>query len=300
MKSWKEAAFVGYFGPIGKLSTAVIISGADHYTGVGTLYWTSEALEYLPETPNRQHLREVLLPINYFLIVFSVLIHGSSISIFQASRSIIGKGHPEPTGDDPIPIRPGADIYISPSHIHSRNDLSISRTTTRRQSAREYLSSHVTLPSAGAAARPDSYRSQLDLALERSNSRRTGGARDYLERARTISQEDYDAALHREDSKDDDPKTDELSLTPRATSLPTSHRSRSSNSISHADSAEPVTSESSEQHVRVNSGGSTSGNGRRASRLDWIRRGRLARGEPVSEDEEDEVPSATGDPSNRV
>lgn len=274
---------------------------------MGTLYWTSEALEYLPETPNREHLREVILPINYFLIVFSVLIHGTSISFFQATRSAVGKGHPEPKEDDPIPIRPGAGLYISPSHLHSRNDLSISRTTTRRQSAREYLSSHIALPSAGAS-RPNAYRSQLDLALERSNSRRTS-ARDYLERARTISPEDYDAALRRDDSNEDDPKANQLSMTARARSSPTPARRRSSNSVTTPDPVGSTASNPPAQHIRANSGDSSSGNNgnNRLSRLDWIRRGRLARGEPISDDDDNaDTDSATvaaqitGDASDRV
>lgn len=250
---------------------------------MGTLYWTSEALEYLPETPNREHLREVILPINYFLIVFSVLIHGTSISLFQATRTAVGKGHPEPKDDDPIPIRPGADIYIASSHLQSRNDLSLSRTSTRRQSAREYLSRHISIPSAGPA-RPAAYRSQLDLALERSNTRRTS-AKDYLDRTQTISPDTYEAALRRQDSDSlDDPKADNRNRT-RAMSSPTPARRRSSASL------EPVASDPP-AHLRANSGGSSSGNGNsngnnRASRLDWIRRGRLARGERVSDDDDD-------------
>lgn len=238
-----------------------------------------------------------------------MLIHGTSISLFQATRSAVGKGHPELKDDDPIPIRPGADIYISPSHLQSRNDLS--RTTTRRQSAREYLSSHIALPSAGAA-RPAAYRSQLDLALERSNSRRTS-AREYLERTRTISPEDYDASIRRQESHDDDddPKVNQLSLPSRTrsrTRSPTAPaRRRSSNSVSNTNSLEPVSSETP-HHVRENSGNSASGNSNRASRIDWIRRGRLARGKPVSDNDDDDADGSaslatgerSGDASNRV
>jgi len=246
-------------------------------SGVGTLYWTSEALEYLPDTPNRQHLREVLLPINYFIIVFSVLVHGTSIGFFQASRSIVGKGHPEPKDDPPIPIRPGADIYISASNLHSRGDLSLSRTSTRRQSAREYLSRHYSIPSQGEAG-PNAYRSQLDLALERSNTRRAS-ARDYLDRTITINP----AALDADDrDSEDEPKS------PRS---PSRAGTRSPPPPTRIMSDPPAMSTTSNLSIArtntdpVNEGKEQSGSNRRASRLDWVRRGRIARGEPISDEE---------------
>jgi hypothetical protein len=246
--------------------------------GVGTLYWTSEALEYLPDTPNRQHLREVILPINYFLIVFSVLVHGTSIGMFQASRSIVGKGHPEPKDEPPIPIRPGADIYISASNLHSRGDLSLSRTSTRRQSAREYLSRHISIPNQGDG-RPSAYRSQLDLALERSNTRRAS-ARDYLDRTITIDSPALDADQR---DSEDDPKSPKFPIRSRTrsppppiriTSNPPPIRTTSNLSIPRTNT-DPVSASSGH-----------SGSSHRVSRLDWMRRGKMARGEPISDDEE--------------
>jgi hypothetical protein len=259
--------------------------------GVGTLYWTSEALEYLPDTPNRQHLREVILPINYFLIVFSVLVHGTSIGMFQASRSIVGKGHPEPKDEPPIPIRPGADIYISASNLHSRGDLSLSRTSTRRQSAREYLSRHISIPNQGDG-RPSAYRSQLDLALERSNTRRAS-ARDYLDRAITIDPAALDADYR---DSDDDPK-----------SLKSPNRSRTRSPpppIRITSNPAPIRTTSNLSIPRTNTDpvSASSGSNHRVSRLDWIRRGKMARGEPISDDEESvlEGRQNLGNASDRV
>jgi hypothetical protein len=271
LDGWKEAAFVGYFGPIGlSCHDSQALSLADD-PGVGTLYWTSEALEYLPDTPNRQHLREVLMPINYFLIVFSVLVHGTSIGFFQATRSVVGKGHPEPQDDPPIPIRPGADIYISASNLQSRGDLELSRTSTRRQSAREYLSRHISIPNQGDN-RPSAYRSQLDLALERSNTRRAS-ARDYLDRTITIDPEAYN--IDRRDSMDD-PKSLKSPVRSRTRSPPPPIRTTSNLSMQRTDT-DPVS---------ATSGHSGNGSGNRISRLDWIRRGKMARGEPISDEEE--------------
>lgn len=274
LDGWKEAAFVGYFGPIGVFPYPTLSPLSDRL-GVGTLYWTSEALEYLPDTPNRQHLREVLLPINYFLIVFSVLVHGTSIGMFQASRSIVGKGHPEPKDDPPIPIRPGADLYISASNRHSRGDLALSRTSTRRQSAREYLSRHISISNQGDA-RPDAYRSQLDLALERSNTRRAS-ARDYLDRTITIDPEAFDADYRERDDDQKSPKSPVSGRTRsppppiRTTSNATPTRTTSNLSIPRTDT-DPASATSG-----------LSGFSSGASRLDWIRRGKMARGEPVSD-----------------
>lgn len=301
MDGWKQTAFVGYFGPI----------------GVGSLYWTQEALEWVPDTPNRAHLRNVLMPVSYFLILFSVLVHGLSIALFQGTRTAIGKGHPEPKEEAPIPIRPGADIYISPSHIggQSRTDLSLSRTSTRRQSAREYLSRHISVPSQGPT-RPAAYRSQLDLALERSNTRRTS-AREYLDRARSVSPDAYDDALARDDSNEDpdlDSKTtSKETRSSTAIPAPVATRRRSSAS-SPADapsnssaSLDDTPSISANDYANVpprSKRGYTgdSASSSRLARLEWIRRGRLARGERVSDDERDDSADkhTHGDASDKV
>lgn len=263
LSGWKEAAFVGYFGPIGELSIFLPPSSADH-RGVGTLYWTSEALEYLPDTPNRQHLREVILPINYFLIVFSVLVHGTSIGIFQGTRSVVGKGYPEPKDDPPIPSRPGAEVYIAVSNLQSRGDLSLSRTSTRRQSARDYLSRHLSIPEQGDP-RSNAYRSQLDLALERSNTRRAS-ARENLDRTVTLDARSFDAASR---CREEESKSPRSPIRSRTRSPPATTGTTSNLSISHTDT--------------VNSG--RRGSSTRRPRLDWVRRGKMARGMPMSDEE---------------
>ena len=227
------------------------------------------------------------MPINYFLIVFSVLVHGTSISFFQASRTVIGKGHPKPTEDPPIPIRPGADLYITPSRAPSRGDLSLSRISTRRQSAREYLSRHISIPSQGDA-RPDQYRSQLDLALERSNTRRQS-ARDYLDRTLTLSPSILDNA-NRE--SDDDPKSAEPTprLRIRTLSQPGPVPMEGSHSIERSRT-QPVTPSKQPSPITPSvpaSPGLGSTAAAQRARRDWLRRGRIARGEVVSDDDDGE------------
>jgi len=232
--------------------------------GVATLYWTSEALHILPPSPSRDHLREVLLPINYFLIVFSVLVHGTSISIFQGARNLLGKGHPTPTDDDPIPIRPGADLYIARAQSRaSRGDLSLSRTSTRRQPAREYLSRHISIPSNGI--RTDEYRSQLDLALERSSTRRQT-ARDFLSPTVTIDPDLVSPrALSRNGDADGSDEEDEY----KTKGVPMAV-------LDGAQSAAGVDSRP-ETPNHSSSGG-------RSSQAEWLRKGRMARGE-ISDDD---------------
>jgi len=211
------------------------------------------------------HLREVLLPINYFLIIFSVLVHGTSISIFQGTRSALGKGHPAPKDDDPIPIRPGADIYISRAQSRGDRgaDLSLTRTSTRRQPAKEYLSRHISIPS--ASIRGDQYRSQLDLALERVSTRRQT-AKEYL-------------------------GTTDLSLSPDGTG-----RAFDMGSMDEDDLKFPRAAV--RRRSRGEEGISGSPAESRNSDAEWIRKGMMARGEPLDGDRERR--RSAGDASDKV
>lgn len=246
---------------------------------MAALFWTSEALHQLPHNGSREHLREVLLPIVYFLIVFSILVHGTTISIYQGTRSLLGKGHPKPTDDDPIPIRPGADLYIARAQSRaSRGDLSLSRTSTRRQPAREYLSRHISIPSSGPA-RPDEYRSQFDLALERSSTRRQS-ARDFLSPTISIDPDLVSPrTLSRNGDVDQDAETDDKNDSARGIPLSSVRRRKSS-----------VDDE-------VNPGASSPPVGGRSAQSEWIRKGRMARGEVVDDDTRSR---RSLDPSDRV
>lgn len=165
------------------------------------------------------------------------------------------------------------------------------------------------MPTAGAP-RPNAYRSQLDLALERSNSRRTS-ARDFLDdRTRAISLVDYDLAIQRDDIDEEGTKApSQMPMPSRARSSPTPSVAPKRKSLDFTPDTSPLESGSSEppsQQVRLDSGGTSSGRADRAFRLEWIRRGRLARGEPVSNDDGADVQDSTvarktsGDASNRV
>ncbi|KAK4688341.1 sodium/hydrogen antiporter, partial [Tremellales sp. Uapishka_1] len=65
LPTWREAAFAGFFGPI----------------GVGAVYYVQVALEKIPDDGTRDHLRQVITPVVYFLILTSVIVHGITIPI---------------------------------------------------------------------------------------------------------------------------------------------------------------------------------------------------------------------------
>ncbi|WWC66335.1 uncharacterized protein I206_100236 [Kwoniella pini CBS 10737] len=75
LRTTRESLFAGLFGPI----------------GIGAIFYVQVALEVIPEDGTRQHLREVILPVVYFLVLTSVLVHGVTIPIgkgFQRARTM--------------------------------------------------------------------------------------------------------------------------------------------------------------------------------------------------------------------
>lgn len=236
------------------------------------------------------------MPINYFVIFFSVLVHGTSIFLFQGTQSAFGKGHPGQK-----------DGHISPCNLRSRDGSSLSHGTTRRKSARDYLSSHMTIPS-GSQHRPNAYRSQFDLAMERALSRRTS-AHDYSNRSRAIGPEDYDWASHHHASHGNASKAKGKNLSfRRANSWPTSNRRRASNADSDAFSLQSITQPVSESpdRYRANSKTLRSDYANESSRLKRIRQSRLVPDEPVSDDDAADhsvsikASQRSGDAFNRV
>ncbi|WWD17799.1 hypothetical protein CI109_102241 [Kwoniella shandongensis] len=101
-----ESLFAGYFGPI----------------GVGAVFYVQVALDVLPEDGTRQHLRDVILPVVYFLVLTSVVVHGVTIPLgkgFQRARtktltmtnsfskSNTGGGGENVVSRLPPPVKPG-------------------------------------------------------------------------------------------------------------------------------------------------------------------------------------------------
>ncbi|KAI1169711.1 Sodium/hydrogen exchanger family-domain-containing protein [Nemania sp. FL0916] len=69
VKNWREAVFMGYFGPI----------------GVGAVYYLEHArLLFDREIPDNKILVEALCPVVYFLVLLSIIVHGLSIPVLSA------------------------------------------------------------------------------------------------------------------------------------------------------------------------------------------------------------------------
>ncbi|KAK3076435.1 hypothetical protein LTS18_013013, partial [Coniosporium uncinatum] len=84
LKTWREALFAGHFGPIGVGAIFVaILARAELETESTT------PLAVLPE-PGFEHLNiiELIWPITTFLVICSILVHGSSIAVFTLGKHI--------------------------------------------------------------------------------------------------------------------------------------------------------------------------------------------------------------------
>ncbi|KAL6709200.1 Na+/H+ antiporter [Coniothyrium glycines] len=84
IKTWREASFAGHFGPIGVGGLFVaILARAELETE------TTTPLAVLPEE-GFEHLNiiEMIWPITCFLVIVSIIVHGSSIAVFTLGKRI--------------------------------------------------------------------------------------------------------------------------------------------------------------------------------------------------------------------
>ncbi|RSL75525.1 hypothetical protein CEP51_010783 [Fusarium floridanum] len=84
VKTWREALFAGHFGPIGVGAIFVAIlarAELEHEEPV-------PLSELPPENPPHYHLIYLVWPIVTFLVVTSILVHGSSIAVFTLGKRI--------------------------------------------------------------------------------------------------------------------------------------------------------------------------------------------------------------------
>lgn len=101
IKTWREASFAGHFGPIGVGGLFVaILARAELETESTT------PLAQLPEE-GFEHLNiiEMIWPITCFLVIVSILVHGSSIAVFTLGKRIntltISLSYTQATEDGP-------------------------------------------------------------------------------------------------------------------------------------------------------------------------------------------------------
>lgn len=72
VKNWREALFMGYFGPI----------------GIGAVFYVEHAFHLFPEldaveTREEENLLRAMRPVVYFLVLFSIVVHGLSIPALE-------------------------------------------------------------------------------------------------------------------------------------------------------------------------------------------------------------------------
>lgn len=85
VKTWREALFAGHFGPIGVGAIfAAILARAELESNSTT------PLAVVPSDPNSENYLVVLIiwPLTTFLVITSILVHGSSIAVFTLGKRI--------------------------------------------------------------------------------------------------------------------------------------------------------------------------------------------------------------------
>ena len=84
VKTWREALFAGHFGPIGVGAIFVaILARAELSTGS-----TTPLAELPPEGAKNRTLVVLIWPIVTFLVISSMIVHGSSIAVFALGKHI--------------------------------------------------------------------------------------------------------------------------------------------------------------------------------------------------------------------
>ncbi len=85
IKTWREALFAGHFGPIGVGAIfAAILARAELETD------TTTPLGVLPSNPDTENylVVQIIWPLTTFLVITSILVHGSSIAVFTLGKRI--------------------------------------------------------------------------------------------------------------------------------------------------------------------------------------------------------------------
>ncbi|CAA9960606.1 Na antiporter 1 [Pyrenophora teres f. maculata] len=108
VKNWKEALFMGYFGPI----------------GIGAVFYVEHTRHLFPKpgeatTEEEETLVAAMVPVVYFLVIFSIVVHGLSIPALDAYYRY--------TNVQPITEDEPAEIRARSIHEALPNNASIDR-----------------------------------------------------------------------------------------------------------------------------------------------------------------------------
>lgn len=87
IKSWREAMFVGHFGPIGvgAIFASILARSELEYHATGE---KSPLREIPPEGTEYWQLIAVIWPLVCFLVLTSIIVHGSSVAVFTLGRHL--------------------------------------------------------------------------------------------------------------------------------------------------------------------------------------------------------------------
>ena len=90
IKTWREALFAGHFGPIGVGAIFIAILARAELENHDPVPLGELPLANSPDAKNMEHYTLILLvwPITCFLVVASILVHGSSIAVFTLGKRI--------------------------------------------------------------------------------------------------------------------------------------------------------------------------------------------------------------------
>ncbi|MCJ1486172.1 Superoxide dismutase [Mn], mitochondrial [Schaereria dolodes] len=133
IKNWREALFAGHFGPIGVGAIfAAILSRAELETDGAT------PLTDLPEPGTENYLLiQVIWPITTFLVISSILVHGSTVAVFTLGKRIntlsLTLSYTQANEDGPSWMNrlPRISSTAKASMSKSRDDFSVTSSTEK-------------------------------------------------------------------------------------------------------------------------------------------------------------------------
>ncbi|KAH9878204.1 hypothetical protein J1614_003421 [Plenodomus biglobosus] len=127
VKDWKEALFMGYFGPI----------------GIGAVFYVEHTRHLFPKpgeatTEEEDNLTRAMIPVVYWLVLFSIVWHGLSIPALDAFYR--WKGVQPIVEEEPAEIRVLSDNEALPTNAYAnpkRNSIMVHNRFSRPISGRE-------------------------------------------------------------------------------------------------------------------------------------------------------------------
>ncbi|KAJ4349575.1 uncharacterized protein N0V89_008191 [Didymosphaeria variabile] len=152
VKDWKEALFMGYFGPI----------------GIGAVFYVEHTRHIFPKpgeakTEEEENLVAAMVPVVYWLVLFSIIFHGLSIpalDAFYRYRGVAPIIEEEPTEVRMLSVAEATPVnsYANPKRnsviVHNRFSRPISGATLQRWNTDDSDTTHAELREDGRYISP--------------------------------------------------------------------------------------------------------------------------------------------------